>query len=261
MPQTIRVLVVEHEPLFRRGLASSLESVQDFTVIADTGNREEAFGCLDEGRPDVAIVGTSTEDTSCIQLASDLRHHSPAVAMVIISVDENDEELFAAIRAGASAYCGRNIEEETLHDIVRRSAGGEYVINEQLLSKPYVASRVLDQFRNSSQHDARLEGTFMPLTERELEILKRVSTGLTNAEIGYALGISAQTVKNHVTSILRKLAVNDRTQAVVTALRNGWLSIDDAGVPDGEKSGNGRRASAEARKQAGSALPGSHRDH
>lgn len=72
-----------------------------------------------------------------------------------------------------------------------------------------------------------LSNAFMPLTDRELEILRKVSDGMTNAEIGYALGISAQTVKNHVTSILRKLAVNDRTQAVVTALRRGWLTIDE----------------------------------
>ena len=74
--------------------------------------------------------------------------------------------------------------------------------------------------------DTALSNAFMPLTERELEILRKVSDGMTNAEIGYALGISAQTVKNHVTSILRKLAVNDRTQAVVTALRRGWLTIE-----------------------------------
>jgi DNA-binding NarL/FixJ family response regulator len=83
----------------------------------------------------------------------------------------------------------------------------------------------------------------MPLTERELEILRKVSTGLTNAEIGYSLGISAQTVKNHVTSILRKLAVNDRTQAVVTALRNGWLSIEDAEAEPVTRTTRGEQAS------------------
>jgi DNA-binding NarL/FixJ family response regulator len=101
------------------------------------------------------------------------------------------------------------------------------VINEQLLDKPYVAARVLEQFRSATTSDLAPTSAFAPLTDRELEILRKVSDGLTNAEIGYALGISAQTVKNHVTSILRKLAVNDRTQAVVTALRRGWLSIDD----------------------------------
>jgi DNA-binding NarL/FixJ family response regulator len=87
---------------------------------------------------------------------------------------------------------------------------------------------VLEQFRSATTSDLAPTSAFAPLTDRELEILKKVSDGLTNQEIGYALGISAQTVKNHVTSILRKLAVNDRTQAVVTALKRGWLSIDDS---------------------------------
>jgi len=83
------------------------------------------------------------------------------------------------------------------------------------------------EFDAATDDELAPTSAFAPLTDRELEILKKVSDGLTNAEIGYALGISAQTVKNHVTSILRKLAVNDRTQAVVTALKRGWLSIDD----------------------------------
>jgi DNA-binding NarL/FixJ family response regulator len=89
-----------------------------------------------------------------------------------------------------------------------------------------VASRVLEQFRSNSDQLGQTQA-FAPLTDRELQILKLVSEGKTNAAIGYELGISAQTVKNHVTSILRKLAVNDRTQAVVMALKRGWLSIDD----------------------------------
>ena len=113
--------------------------------------------------------------------------------------------------------------------------------NEQLLGKPYVAARVLEQFRAATASDLAPTSAFAPLTERELEILKKVSDGMTNAEIGYALGISAQTVKNHVTSILRKLAVNDRTQAVVLALRRGWLALDGGTAPVGtELPGVGR---------------------
>jgi DNA-binding NarL/FixJ family response regulator len=220
-------MVVEAEPLFRRGLVTSLNAADDIDVVAEPSCREDALRVLDELTPDVAVVGTSSPETPPVQLATELRRQYSSIATIVISATETDDELFAAIRAGAAAYCGRNIDEEGLRDLIRRSARGEYVINEQLLSKPYVAARVLDQFRSTNQHEHRLAGTFMPLTDRELEILKKVSTGLTNAEIGYSLGISAQTVKNHVTSILRKLAVNDRTQAVVTALRHGWLSIDE----------------------------------
>ena len=245
MDQAIRVLVVEREPLLRRGLVSSLSPAHGFDVVADTDSRDEAHRILDRRHPEIVIAGKPMQDMSCIQLASDLRRHSPEVSTIVISSDENDDELFAAIRAGAAAYCDRTIAEAELHEVIRRCAQGEYVINEQLLNKPYVASRVLDQFRSSSQHEERIPDSFMPLTDRELEILRKVSTGLTNAEIGYTLGISPQTVKNHVTSILRKLAVNDRTQAVVTALRNGWLSIDDADGQEPARGANWTRAEAQ----------------
>jgi DNA-binding NarL/FixJ family response regulator len=221
------VLVVECEPLFRRGLIGSLGAAEGFDVAASAIDREQAVRLLDEQAPDVALIGTVPSNDDSMQVAAELHRTFPAVATIIVASTESDDDLFAAIRAGAAAYCGRDVEESHLHDLVRRAAAGEYVINEQLLSKPYVAARVLDQFRNANHVERRLAGSFMPLTDRELEILKKVSAGLTNAEIGYSLGISAQTVKNHVTSILRKLAVNDRTQAVVTALRHGWLSIDD----------------------------------
>ena len=185
----------------------------------------------------MALVGTTLSDAPGLTFAAEMRRRSPAVAVIVLAAHESDDELFSAIRAGASAYSGRDISEEELDTLISRSAAGEYVINEQLLDKPYVAARVLDQFRNNQSMDAAISQAFMPLTDRELEILRKVSDGLTNAEIGYALGISPQTVKNHVTSILRKLAVNDRTQAVVTALRRGWLTIEEEVSPDTTPSG------------------------
>lgn len=251
MDQSIRVLVVERESLYRRGLVSSLESVEDIVVVGDVFTVEEAYRRADTESPDIALLGTTLPGAPGIQLANEIRRRYPAVATIVLSANENDDELFAAIRAGAAAYSGRNIEEEELHSLVRRAANGEYVINEQLLSKPYVAARVLDQFRGNLQQEPQLSNAFMPLTDRELEILKKVSTGLTNAEIGFALGISAQTVKNHVTSILRKLAVNDRTQAVVTALRHGWLSIDDEEQAEESSEASGRTSIPTSRLGSG----------
>lgn len=243
MDQPIRVMVVEREALYRRGLLSSLESVQEFKVVGEAAEADDGYLLADNESPDVALLGTTILEAPGIQLANEVRRRFPAIASIVLSANENDDELFAAIRAGASAYCGRDLDENQLHDLIRRAAVGEYVINEQLLSKPYVAARVLDQFRDNLHQQPQLNSAFMPLTDRELEILKQISNGLTNAEIGYALGISAQTVKNHVTSILRKLAVNDRTQAVVTALRHGWLSIDE----DDEDIRSGRTPTATAR--------------
>ncbi|MFL5762100.1 MAG: LuxR C-terminal-related transcriptional regulator [Thermomicrobiales bacterium] len=227
MSDVIRVLIVGHEPLFRRGLAAVLEAEPLTEVVGTASNAEDGYKQTDEQLPDVILVGTTLVDAPGLAAATEMRRRFPAIATIVVAAQETDDELFAAIRAGASAYCGQDIPEDKLIALIKRSATGEYVINEQLLDKPYVAARVLEQFRSATTSDMAPTSAFAPLTDRELEILRKVSDGLTNAEIGYALGISAQTVKNHVTSILRKLAVNDRTQAVVTALRRGWLSIDD----------------------------------
>lgn len=237
MTPKIRILIAEREALYRRGIEASLRTVENFEVVATVENVEEAYRLADETSPDVALVGTTLVDAPGLALSREMRRRYPAVAVIVIAAVENDDELFGAIRAGAAAYCGRDISEETLFSLIERAAGGEYVINEQLLQKPYVAARVLDQFRSNNVGEPNLGAEFMPLTDRELEILKKVSDGMTNAEIGYALGISAQTVKNHVTSILRKLAVNDRTQAVVTALRRGWLTITDESGPSNSGAG------------------------
>lgn len=237
MSERIRVIVIEREPLYRRGLVAVLGSASDLEVAGSVDTVDDAYRLADETQPDVALVGTTLTEAPGLELAAELRRRHPAVAVIVVAANESDDELFAAIRSGASAYSGRDMSEETLFELIRRSATGEYVINEQLLSKPYVAARVLDQFRSNTITDAALSNAFMPLTERELEILRKVSDGMTNAEIGYALGISAQTVKNHVTSILRKLAVNDRTQAVVTAFRRGWLTIGDEAPADGAPQG------------------------
>jgi DNA-binding NarL/FixJ family response regulator len=227
MSESIRVLIVEHEQLFRRGLAGCLGSDETSEVIASASTADEGYRLADEHLPDVVLIGTTLQDAPGLSAATEFRRRYPSIATIVVAAQESDDELFAAIRAGASAYCGKDIEESKLIALIKRAATGEYVINEQLLDKPYVAARVLEQFRSATTSELAPTSAFAPLTDRELEILKKVSDGLTNAEIGYALGISAQTVKNHVTSILRKLAVNDRTQAVVTALKRGWLSIDD----------------------------------
>lgn len=227
MSDTISVLIIEREPVFRRGLVSLLQTNPRIRILESVATAEEGYRFADSALPDIVLVGTTLSDAPGLRAAVELRRRFPVLATVVLADDESDDELFAAIRAGASAYVGKDVEEDHLIALIERAATGEYVINEQLLAKPYVAARVLEQFRTANTADLAPTSAFAPLTDRELEILKKVSDGMTNAEIGFALGISAQTVKNHVTSILRKLAVNDRTQAVVLALRRGWLSIDE----------------------------------
>jgi DNA-binding NarL/FixJ family response regulator len=168
-----------------------------------------------------------------LEVARALKRRQPHAGVIILTMHQDDEQLFNAIRAGASAYCTKDIEPEQLIDVITRVARGEYLINEMVLSRPFVASRVLDQFRELSRLDRTSSGVFSPLTPREIEILDCVARGYSNKEIAQALNISDQTVKNHITSILRKLAVNDRTQAVIYALRHGWIKLEDTedGLP------------------------------
>ena len=239
MSNTVRVQIVEREHFFRLGLAGGLATDADLEVVSRAATAEEGYRLAEEQTPDVLLVGTTLADAPGLTGAQEFRRRFPTVAVIVMAAHESDDELFTSIRIGASAYCGKDVEQAKLVSLIKRSATGEYVINEQLLDKPYVAARVLEQFRSATASELAPTGASVPLTDRELQILRKVSDGMTNAEIGYALGISAQTVKNHVTSILRKLAVNDRTQAVVTALKRGWLSIEDSVVTSHRIGGGG----------------------
>jgi DNA-binding NarL/FixJ family response regulator len=168
---------------------------------------------------------------SGLEVTRVVKRRHPQMGVIILTMHEDDEQLFHAIRVGAAAYATKGVESEELTRLIRRVARGEYLINENVLNRPLVASRVLDQFRDIPGGQSA-ESVFSPLTPREVEILDSVAQGNSNKEIAALLRISDQTVKNHITSILRKLAVNDRTQAVIYALRHGWIRLDDP--PRGE---------------------------
>jgi DNA-binding NarL/FixJ family response regulator len=223
----VDILIVDDHPLFRSGIRWSLEQVPNFHVVGEASDGGEAIRLADERSPDVILVDLSLPGMNGLEVARALKRRQPQAGVVILTMHQDDEQLFNAIRAGASAYCTKDIEPNELIDVIARVARGEYLINEMVLSRPFVASRVLDQFRELSRMDRSSIGFFSPLTPREIEILDCVARGHSNKEIAQLLGISDQTVKNHITSILRKLAVNDRTQAVIYALRHGWIRLDD----------------------------------
>jgi DNA-binding NarL/FixJ family response regulator len=144
---------------------------------------------------------------------------------------ENDEQAFQALQSGAAAHRSKDVHPNELLDVIRRVARGEYVINDVLLEEPRVATRILSQFRNLPQEVSMTPDVyfpiFTPLSEREIEVLERIAVGGSNKEIAQELEISTQTVKNHISSILRKLSLNDRTQAVLYALRRGWIEAPE----------------------------------
>ena len=221
----VQILVVDDHPLFRRGIRWSLENEHDLLVVGEAADGQSAVQQVDLTMPDVILVDINMPHMSGLELTRVIKRRHPQMGVIILTMHEDDEQLFHAIRVGAAAYATKDIEAEELIRLIRRVARGEYLINENVLSRPFVASRVLDQFRELSNMEQVSEGVFSPLTPREVEILDCVAQGNSNKEIARILTISDQTVKNHITSILRKLAVNDRTQAVIYALRHGWIKL------------------------------------
>lgn len=222
-----QILIVDDHPLYRRGIRWSIENESDLLVVGEAGDGPTAIQQIDLLVPDVVLIDINMPQMSGLEATRILKRRHPQTGVIILTMHEDDEQLFHAIRVGASAYSTKDVESEQLISLIRKVARGEYLINENVLSRPFVASRVLDQFRELSQIDEPAEGVFSPLTPREIEILDCVAQGNSNKEIARILKISDQTVKNHITSILRKLAVNNRTQAVIYALRHGWITLDE----------------------------------
>lgn len=224
-----RILIVDDHPLFRAGVRGGLESCVDLQVVGESASALSALEAADTMLPEIVLLDAQLRSDNSLDLTKQLKRRHPQILVVLMTRMDDDEQLFQAIRSGAAAYISKEIELEDLVRVLRRVALGEYLINESVLSRPHVASRVLHQFQELSVLEESADGVFSPLTPREIEILEYVAQGNSNKEIAFQLKISDQTVKNHITSILRKLAVNDRTQAVIFALRHGWIKLDEPG--------------------------------
>ncbi|MCL5074637.1 MAG: response regulator transcription factor [Chloroflexi bacterium] len=224
--EKIRVLIADDRPLFRQGIKGVLRSEPDIEVVGEATDGQQAVALARAIAPDVVFLDFDLPAIQGIEAARLIKLHLPRTGIIIMTDQDDEEQLFQAIRVGAAAFYVKDVQPDELLDGLRRVNNGEYLINESLLTKPAVASRVLKQFRDLAMLTQEIEPLFAPLSAREIEILDYIARGNSNKEIARALKISDQTVKNHITSILRKLAVNDRTQAVVYAIRRGWIKIE-----------------------------------
>jgi DNA-binding NarL/FixJ family response regulator len=227
--ETIRVIIIDEQPLFREGIRSTLERMGDCTIVGESTDAADVFEIARMTNPDVALIDAGLTSSDPLEIARQTRHLAPRMAIIILTPSEDEERLFQSIKVGAAAYYSRNITPDDLADAVRKVSHGEYLINDDVLSKPQLASRVLKSFRELTveEEDGGTKDLYSPLSSREVEILDYIARGNSNKEIAKSLKISDQTVKNHITSILKKLSVNDRTAAVVHALRHGWIKIND----------------------------------
>ncbi len=196
-------------------------------AVAEADDTRSAFEAAQQFTPDIVLMDLSLPSPGGIETTQRVKREVPSAGIIALAVNEDEDQLFEAIKAGAAAFILKEVSPEDLVTIIRRVGAGEYLINDKVFSRPSVASRVLKEFRELAVYGQEAAPIFAPLSPREVEILDNIAQGMTNKQVAYALSISEQTVKNHMSSILRKLSVNDRTQAVVYAMKQGWIRVPE----------------------------------
>jgi DNA-binding NarL/FixJ family response regulator len=230
--ETIRVIIIDEQPLFREGIRATLLRMGDCEIVGESTAVADVLEIVRTCNPDVALIDAGLTLSDPLEIARQMRYLAARIAIIILTPSKDEERLFQAIKVGAAAYFTRNITPDELVDAIRKVSHGEYLIDEDVLAKPELATRVLDTFRKmgstveeEEEEEDETKNIYSPLSSREVEILDYIARGNSNKEIAKSLKISDQTVKNHITSILKKLSVNDRTAAVVHALRHGWIKM------------------------------------
>lgn len=219
-----KVMIIDEQPFFRAGVRQAISQQADFEIL-ECSPSDNPIGLIEDTLPDIVLLGSDLTTHSGLELGRNIVRNFPNTKVIILSPDPNDEELFEVIRTAAVACVRKNSTADELIGTIRRAANGEYPINESVITRPTVAKHVLRQFQEIASPGGSMEGVVAPLTHRETQILSRIADGNTNKQIARILSISEQTIKNHVSAILRKLNANDRAHAVVLAIRHGWISV------------------------------------
>ena len=230
--QPIKLMIVDDHPLFRQGLVDVLDTDDSVAVVAVAANGDTAIYLAEEQQPDIVLMDVNLPDMNGLQVTRRILALSPATKIIILTGYDDAEQVYHAMQLGAVAYCAKDVPPEGLLNTIHAVYGGNYVIHNQVLTTEEIATwfqrRATRYSTYPTDEQPSATTTFTPLSPREMEILDLVTRGASNKEIAHRLTISQQTVKNHMTAVLRKLRVDDRTQAAVYALRHGWVRLDSA---------------------------------
>jgi DNA-binding NarL/FixJ family response regulator len=226
----ITLLVADDHPLFRQGVVEALSLEQDFRVIAQAADGQEAIDLIRSLKPTVAVVDINMPALNGQQVTRQVTQERLETQVVLLTGYDDIEQAIHAVLAGAVGYCAKEIEPDVLARTIRAVADGNYAVAGNIFNRRELDRWIDEQMDGARRSYSEPGSPFHPLSEREMEVLSCVVRGMSNKEIAGLLGISHQTVKNHVTSILRKFSVEDRTQAVVYALKRGWVKLQDTTI-------------------------------
>lgn len=221
----ITLLVIDDHPLFRQGVMDAISLETDMKVIGQESTGDHAVEAIRTLKPAIVLLDVNLPGMNGQQITHQVTLERLRTRVVLMSGYDDVEQSLHAAMAGAAAYCAKDIEPKTLLRIIRDVADGKFVYGSHVMNRRELQRWIEEQIEAAPRPYSEPGSPFHPLSEREMQVLECVVRGLSNKEIAGLLGISHQTVKNHVTSILRKFGVEDRTQAVVYALKHGWVHL------------------------------------
>jgi len=225
--EEITIVVVDDHPLFRQGVINTLSLEPGFKIVGQAANGAEALTMIRTLHPHIAVVDINLPGMNGQQVTHQIVQDKLPTRIVLLTAYDDYEQVIHAAWAGAAAYCAKDIDPVRLVQTIKEVVNGKFVIEDRVFDQIEFKHWLDDEMEKRRHLYSEPGSPFHPLSEREAEVLAWVVNGMSNKEIASSLGISHQTVKNHVTSILRKFGVEDRTQAVVYALKRGWVKLYD----------------------------------
>ena len=224
--QRIKVMIVDKQTYFRDGLHQALSQESDLKLL-DCDPSSNLITVIKAESPDVILLDIDYPSLGGVELCREIARHFPSTSVVILTPNAVAEELVEVIKSGAVAYLSKNAGIEELAETVKQASLGQYPANDIFAAIPKAAEEILKNFRDMALMGKAGQVVGAHLTFREIEVLSCIASGNTNKQIAQILQITDQTVKNHVTSILRKLNANDRAHAVAMAIRSGWITGEE----------------------------------
>jgi len=226
----VSVVLADWQVLFREGIHFTLSGEEDIEVIGEATNNEEALNLIERNPPTVAVLNIDRGKPSGIEVTRRIKQNLPSVSLILIMDSDSEEQLFSAIKCGASACLTKDIDPDDLVSIIRKVAQGGYPIIEALL-RPNIASRVVDEFEAFSIISEQVGNLLARLSPREAEILRQIADGSSSEQAAQTLGINEETIRQHLGLILTKLVANDHNREVIeSAQSNIALTIVKQGL-------------------------------